>query len=193
MSNLWDFMRKNHKTGGWFSITDSKQKRDSTWVDADEQKKYAQIEKNRLEAAELNNKKRADAKELKNRIADMDPYKESSDEVQTNLMYDTEFNRELEERFDELSRNNKLPDATIVEAYVDTLYTRQPWVSRSKLLSFSDAMDTEHTLLEGVRYNGRIMLTDGNHRAVISKLASQEKIRVNIIDLDNPKKWWRRH
>lgn len=107
------------------------------------------------------------------------------DEVKNILQYDDKLVRQMEQELDKRARKKKVPEPKIEKVYVDTIQTKQPYLYRSKLLSFfnGDYIKSNEPI-KAVRYKGEVILTDGNHRVAISKLKSQKEIEVLITDLD---------
>ena len=69
------------------------------------------------------------------------------------------------------------------EIYVDRIISGQQWLERNKLMDYAD-VNTPSPTIEVIKYHDDYIVTDGNHRVVIAKMKSQEKIKAKVIDLD---------
>lgn len=114
-------------------------------------------------------------------------------EVDNVLNKDNELIAEAEERYEKLAKKNRLPEPVNESLYVDTLYSKQSYLNREKLLDYSrKVINNANEPISGIRYKGTVILTDGNHRTASAKLNSKSKIDVKVTDLDKPKRWFSR-
>ena len=84
------------------------------------------------------------------------------------------------------SENNTLPEPEVQQVFLDRVYTKQEYLYKDKLEDYADK--PIHELANGYKYQGNVIITDGNHRIALAKLNNQGTARMNIIDLDKPVK-----
>ena len=71
------------------------------------------------------------------------------------------------------------------EVFVDTIYTRQNWLDKNKLIEYSQLSNISNKEeIRGALYKDRVLLIDGNHRVALAKMKSQKSITVNLTLLD---------
>lgn len=125
---------------------------------------------------------------VRKQIENLPPLNGSTTEVQTNLLYDSEFAAEVEERFNELAKKNKSLKTETREVFVDTMYTRQNWLDKDKLLKYSQLSNVSNEeKIRGALYKDKILLLDGNHRVSLAKMRSQKSVTVELTVLDKKK------
>ena len=127
-----------------------------------------------------------------NRIKQLPKRYGSNIETPTVLTYDEQLAKEADERYQKLAARNKLPEPVKESVYVDTIHTSQDYLNRQKLSELSHRGFNTGTVepISGVRYKDTVILKDGNHRTSLAKLRSQQKIDVQITNLDKPKRRW---
>lgn len=122
---------------------------------------------------------------VREQIESLSPLSGLSSEVSTNLLYDKDFINEVQERFDELTKKNKPLKTEKREVFVDTIYTRQNWLDKNKLIEYSQLSNISNKEeIRGALYKDRVLLIDGNHRVALAKMKSQKSITVNLTLLD---------